>query len=69
MTRIFALLWIGWCAYFAIVEGLAFALRRTDLTLSDFTWRLEGAGWTAGRYLVAALMLWAALHLALGWFR
>lgn len=69
MNRIFAFLWIGWVAYFAIVEGLAFALRRTDLTLSDFTWRFEGAGWTAGRYLVAAILLWAALHLTFGLFR
>lgn len=69
MTRLFALLWIGWVAYFAIVEGVAFLLRRTDLTLSDFTWRFEGAGWTAARYLVAAVLVWAALHLVFGWFR
>jgi hypothetical protein len=69
VNRLFALLWIGWVAYFAIVEGTAFLLRRTDLTLSDFTWRFEGIGWTAGRYLVAAVLLWAALHLTFGWFR
>lgn len=69
MNRTFALLWIGWVAYFSIVEGLAFLLHRTDLTLSDFTWRLEGIGWTATRYLVAAVLLWAALHLTFGWFR
>ena len=69
MTRIFALLWIGWTAWFAVVEGLALALRRPDLTLSEFTWRFEGAGWTAARYLVAAVLLWATLHLVYGWFR
>jgi len=69
MNRLFALLWAGWVAYFAIVEGLAFALRRPDLTLSDFTWRFEGTGWTAARYLTAATLIWAALHLIFGWFR
>ena len=69
MKLIFTWLWVGWIAYFAVVEGTAFALRRTDLTLSDFTWRFEGAGWTAARYLLAALLLWALLHLVLGWFR
>jgi hypothetical protein len=69
MNRLFGVLWIGWVVYFAIVEGVAFILRRTDLTLSDFTWRFEGAGWTAARYLVAAVLLWAALHLVFGWFR
>lgn len=69
MTRLFALLWIGWIAYFAVVEGTAFLMRRTDLTLSDFTWRLEGAGWTAARYLIAAVLLWAFCHLVWGMFR
>jgi hypothetical protein len=69
MTKLFAWLWIGWAVYFAVVEGAAFLIRRTDLTLSDFTWRLEGAGWTASRYLIAAVLLWAALHLTFGWFR
>jgi hypothetical protein len=68
-TDVFALLWVGWIAYFAIVEGAAFMLRRTDLTLSDFTWRFEGAGWTAARYLVAAGLLWAFCHLVWGMFR
>jgi len=44
-------------------------LRRPDLTLSDFTWRLEGAGWTFARYAVAATLLWAFCHLVWGMFR
>lgn len=69
MNHLFAWLWIGWIAFFAVVEGMAFVLRRPDLTLSDFTWRFEGVGWTAGRYLIAALLVWAALHLVFGWLR
>lgn len=69
MGRLFTWLWIGWIAYFGLVEGAAFLLRRTDLTLSEFTWRFEGAGATAGRYLCAVVLLWALLHLVFGWFR
>lgn len=69
MTRVFTLVWLGWIAYFVIAEGTAFLLRRPDLTLSDFTWRVEGAGWTAARYFVAAGMVWATLHLVWHMFR
>jgi len=69
MTRIFGWMWLGWIAYFAAVEGIALVLRRPDLTLSDFTWRLEGAGWTFARYAVAATLLWAFCHLVWGMFR
>jgi len=69
MTRVFAVLWIMWIAYFGAVEGAAFIMRRYDLTLSDFTWRLEGTGWTAARYFVAAGLLWAFFHLVWGMFR
>ena len=41
MTRLFALLWIGWVGYFAVVEGTAFVLRRPDLTLSDWLGRFH----------------------------
>lgn len=69
MRTIFAALWLGWIAYFATVESTAFGLGRPDLTFTDFTLRFEGAGWTAARYLVAAVMIWATLHLVLGLFR
>jgi hypothetical protein len=57
-----ALWMLGW-------ELAAFAVGRTDLTITDFTLRFEGAGWTAARYVMAAFLLWALLHLTLGWFR
>ena len=69
LTTAFAIGWAAWAAWFAIEEGAAFALRRPDLTLSDFTWRFEGTGWTAARYAVAAVMIWATLHLVWGLFR
>jgi hypothetical protein len=53
---------LGW-------EIAAFALGRDDLTISDFTWRLEGAGWTAARFFIAISLIWLTLHLSLKWFR
>ena len=53
---------LGW-------ELAAFALHRPDLTISDFTWRLEGIGWSAARFFIAAALIWLTLHLSLRWFR
>lgn len=53
---------LGW-------EISALARHRADLTISDFTWRLEGAGWSAARFFVAAALIWLTLHLSLRWFR
>ena len=53
---------LGW-------EFSAFAIRRPDLTISDFTWTLEGPGWSFARFFVAAGLIWLTLHLSLGWFR
>lgn len=71
MTRVYPWVWFAWAAWFVLCEGGAFALRRHDLTLSDYVWRLEevSAPWTFLRYLVAALTLWLFLHLTFGWFR
>lgn len=69
LTRIFAAGWVIWIVLGASLEAAAFALRRTDLTLSEFTWRLEGPGWTAGRYLLVAGLVFLLLHLAFGWLR
>lgn len=69
LTRLFMWIWAGWIAYFAAAESTAFAIGRRDLTLSDFTWRFEGSGYTLARYLVAAGMIWATAHLVWGLFR
>jgi hypothetical protein len=69
MKSLYAALWIGWLTLFCVIEGSAFIMHRYDLTLSDFVWRFEGLGWTAGRYAVAAFLVWLAGHLAFGWWR
>jgi hypothetical protein len=69
MTRLWAIAWIAWIAWFFAWEITALALRKPALTLSDFTWRLEGTGWTIGRYFILAGLIWATLHLAFGWLR
>lgn len=38
-------------------------------SISDFTWQLEGIGWSAARFFIAAALIWLTLHLSLGWFR
>jgi len=53
---------LGW-------EISALAIGRHDLTISDFTWTLEGPGWTVARFFIAAGLIWLTLHLSLGWFR
>jgi|HubBroStandDraft_2_1064218.scaffolds.fasta_scaffold268340_3 hypothetical protein len=53
---------LGW-------EISAFVIRRHDLTISDFTWQLEGAGWSFARFFIAAGLIWLTLHLSLKWFR
>lgn len=53
---------LGW-------EFAAFAIGRRDLTISDFTWALEGAGWSFARFFIAAALIWLTLHLSLGWFK
>lgn len=60
---LFGVAWLlGW-------EISAFAIGRTDLTISDFTWNLEGAGFSFARYFIAAGLIWLAMHLSFGWFR
>ena len=55
-------LWLlGW-------EGSALARRRSDLTISDFTWTLKG-WWYVPRVLIGVGLVVLALHLVFGWFR
>ena len=67
--QLWASAWIFLVAWFVAWEGLAFALRRTDLTLSDFVWRLEGTGWTFARYFILAGLIWLTAHMVWGMFK
>lgn len=53
---------IGW-------ELSAIFTGRPQYTISDYTWHLEGAGWTFARFFIAVSLVWLTLHLSLGWFK
>lgn len=57
---------VGWLLGW---ELSAFIIHRHDLTISDFTWQLEGIGWSFARFFIAAGLIWLTLHLSLGWFK
>jgi branched-subunit amino acid ABC-type transport system permease component len=61
--KLFLGAYVGGAAWLLGWEIAAFGIGRRDLTISDFTWRLEGAGWTAARYFVLIAMVWLTLHL------
>lgn len=61
--------WIFMAVWFLVWEFTALIIRRPDLTLSDLVWRLEGAGWTFGRYVVFAMMVWLTFHFVWHMFR
>ena len=69
MTRLYISAYLVGVAWLLGWELSAIAQRRDDLTISDFTWRLEGAGWSAARFFIAAGLIWLTLHLSLKWFR
>lgn len=69
MQKLYMLAYLGGVAWLLGWELSAFAIGRTDLTISDFTWQLEGIGWTAARYLIFAGLLWLTFHLSFRWFR
>jgi hypothetical protein len=68
MARLFAVayiaggLWLGGWELAALITGRGY-------TISELTWRFEGVGWTAARYLVLASFTFLTLHLALRWLR
>lgn len=69
MARLWLLAYLGGVLWLIGWELAAFAIKRPDLTISDFTWKLEGVGWSAARFAVAASLVWLTLHLSLRWFR
>lgn len=66
--------WLGWGAYFLVVEGLALANSRAGDTLSEHVWAWLGigegrrrSGWTqARRALLVAFLAWLTLHFLTG---
>lgn len=71
-------LWLGWLAYFAVVEGAALANSRTGDTLSEHIWAWFGtargpasgrqpSGWTRlRRFVLLAFVAWLGAHFLTG---
>lgn len=56
----------GWLIAWEIA---ALASGHPEWTISDFTWRLEGPGWSFARFFIAATLIWLTFHLSAGWFK
>jgi hypothetical protein len=69
MERLYMGAYLAGAAWLLGWEVSALVRHRPDLTISDFTWRLEGAGWSFARFFIAATLIWLTLHLSLKWFR
>lgn len=59
--------WLGWFAYFIVVEGIALLDRREGDTLSEHVWKWlmpeRGAmAWRLRRVALLAFMAWLTLH-------
>lgn len=65
MKLAYNILWLCWAGAFFILELTALFTGHSDLTLSDYVWRLEevSTGWTFLRYVVAVMSFWLFLHL------
>lgn len=69
MKTVYAVAYISGALWLLGWELSAFAIRRTDYTISELWWHIEGGGWTFARYFTLVALVWLALHLAMGWFR
>jgi hypothetical protein len=72
--------WIGWLAYFTVVEGAALYRSRPGDTLSEHVWMWFGtvrqrpgelvrprSGWTqARRFVLVAFLAWLSAHFLTG---
>lgn len=65
MKLAYSILWLCWAGMFFALELTALFSSHSDLTLSDYVWRLEevSTGWTFLRYVVAVMSFWLFLHL------
>lgn len=68
MKTLFVLAYISGFVWLGVWE-LAALLINDNYTISDLTWTWEGPGWTAGRFLVLASLIWLTLHLSFKWLR
>lgn len=69
MTRVYMVAYLAGAAWLLGWELSAIFSGHAERTISDFTWQLEGVGWSFARFFVAAALIWLTLHLSLGWFR
>lgn len=69
MTRVYMVAYLVGAAWLLGWELSAIFTRHVEWTISDFTWQLEGPGWSFARFFIAAALIWLTLHLSLGWFR
>jgi hypothetical protein len=67
-------LWLGWLAYFAVVEGLAILLGKDrGATFSEHVWAFIGRGQVLDqhvklrRILFLSFSAWLVTHLFTGW--
>ncbi len=67
--RLYMLAYLSGAAWLIGWEASAFFTGHHEVTISDFTWRLEGLGWSFSRFFIAAALIWLTLHLSLGWFK
>ncbi len=69
LQKVYILAYLGGAAWLLGWEASAFFIGRHDLTISDFTWQLEGPGWSFARFFIASSLVWLTLHLSVGWFK
>lgn len=69
MTRVYMIAYLVGAAWLLGWELSAIFTHHVEWTISDFTWQLEGVGWSFARFFIAAALIWLTLHLSLGWFR
>jgi hypothetical protein len=69
MEKTYIIAYLAGAAWLLGWELSALAAGHPEWTISDFTWTLEGAGWSFARYFIAAALIWLTFHLSLGWFR
>lgn len=68
-AQLYMLAYLLGAAWLLAWELSAIFTGHDEVTISDFTWHLEGVGWSFARFFIAASLIWLTLHLTLRWFR